>query len=82
MNSIKNALRNSEFDPSLVGTPERKIIGEMIGAAEDSMRRAEIDLTTTPAKFGLDGAQLKAGVDALKKPTDIMKKDLKDLDNQ
>ena len=67
MNSIKNALRNSEFDPSLVGTPEKKIIGEMIGAAEDSIRRAEIDLTTTPAKFGLDGPQLKAGVDALRK---------------
>lgn len=67
MNSIKNALRNSEFDPSLVGTPEKKIIGEMIGAAEDSIKRAEVDLTTTPAKFGLDGPQLKEGVDALRK---------------
>ena len=67
MNSIKNALRNSEFDPSLVGTPEKKIIGEMIGAAENSIKRAEVDLTTTPAKFGLDGPQLKAGIDALRK---------------
>ena len=54
INSIKNALRNSEFDPSLVGTPEKKLIGEMIGAAEHSIRTSETELIEQQAKYGFN----------------------------
>ena len=74
MTSIKNALRNTQFDPSLIGTPEHAIISKMLRAVDESINRANAALTTNPgafgARFGVDGTTVPS--DAIKKAVDLM----------
>ena len=70
MTSIKNALRNTDFDPSLIGTPEQAIIGKMLQSVDNSINTANASLTVNPTafanRFNIDN------VSSIKKAVDLM----------
>ena len=70
MKSIKNALRNTEFDPSLIGTPEKAILTKILQAVDYSTNKANLKLTTNPLSFGFGAdevSNVKKGLDLISK---------------
>jgi len=70
MKSIKNALRNTEFDPSLIGTPEKAILTKILQAVDYSTNKANLKLTSNPISFGFSTEEVvnvKKGLDLISK---------------
>jgi len=75
MNGIRTALREAGYDPSLVGTQNRKFIGELLGAIDRSYTDAALQIRRNIGKgrrpdgrfTGKADAQAKDGLDLLEK---------------
>ena len=75
MNGIRTALREAGYDPSLVGTQNRKFIGELLGAIDRSYTDAALQIRRNigqgrrpDGRFtGKADAQAKDGLDLLEK---------------
>ena len=75
MNGVRTALREAGYDPSLVGTQNRKFIGELLGAIDRSYTDAALQIRRSigqgrrpDGRFtGKADAQAKDGLDLLEK---------------